>query len=275
MTSMPNVLDTIRIGVLSLAVVLPIVGGLVGLRILEGHPDRRRAIVAARGLALVVGIGGTLVIGQLAGMFGGGANYAIGLGWAVPIGILVFLSALGGYAALARPRVGAAALVGVLLGPIVLIGGPVGLGAWLGGVATEAAAAADRAAIAARSDGLHLDVSDVVATLRSDGTVGAVRLVATVTATRTYEVNVTTVDGAPTFFLRPQIETRGEGLYYTAPPGDDITFLPGTPTRFEMRLPAESFMAFQPGTWLLQMDFFGVDELEYRVEVPVEVRPGA
>ena len=121
----------------ALAVGLPILGGLWGLRQVNASPlrdrhDRRSAFRLAGGVALVV----AAVVGFVEAQFAGiracgflcfsntGPDYGVGVVSGAAVGAVIFLGAMAGYAALAKVRVGSSSFAGVLLGLLVLIGGP-------------------------------------------------------------------------------------------------------------------------------------------------------
>ena len=260
------------------SIVLPVLAGLCGAHVLRrpprsGRPDLIAAVSTGVVIALVAGGIATLLIGGLSGMFGGSPNYGLGLMWGAALAALTFLSSLGGYAFLARPGVGARALTGVILGPLVLIGGPLLMTGAAGAVTNTIAADQARAERAARSDGLRLVVSDVETTLRSAGTVARVDLTVTVEATRRYEVNVNPYDGGPGFFLHPAADRSGVGLFVAEPYGGPISYEPGVPTRYDLVFSADSYTYLSPGTWQLDMTFIDFTGLEYLVEATVDVRP--
>jgi len=259
-----------------LAVALPLIGGAVAIPMLRRAPRNERpdlgsAMSAATAIAVIALLAGTLRIGQLAGMFGGGPDYVLGLAFGIGAGALLFASALSGYAVLARPRIGSLAVAGVLLGPAILIGGPIGAGAGLQALARSLDVQQAISERAARSDGLNLVVSDLQTTLRPDGAIDTVRLVATVSATRTYRVNVSPVDGGPFFWAEPVPNPHGEGLGMIVRHGA-VTFAPGTPVRFEFSARADSYQSLEPGAWEFQMQFIDFQGVDYVVGVPVELR---
>ncbi len=121
-----------------LCVILPIAAGLYGLWSLVHPPVRLRGDrLRAVGCSGIMGI----VVGATIGSFG----YLLARGMttppptlfdalvlAVPIAGLFALAGLGGYAFLARRTDDAGALVGVVLGPAILIGVPLMLASTLG-----------------------------------------------------------------------------------------------------------------------------------------------
>lgn len=119
--------------ILWLAVVLPILAGIYGLWSLLRPPiseraDRTWAIGCAAALALLAG-GAIGAFSYLLVRGFTGRDPVIGevLRGAVPVGGLVALAAIGGYAFLARRTADSTALAGVVLGPTVLILLPVAI----------------------------------------------------------------------------------------------------------------------------------------------------
>jgi hypothetical protein len=178
-----------------LLVIPPLVGApaaIWAIRAIRRPPradraDRRSAITLALILGALPLVAIPAFFGLLGQAWGGSAGQGIVVG--IPIGagvaLAVVLSGLAGYAALARPGRGSSAVVGVLLGPLVL-GGGMALAAQAKGMADaayyrtiygEAAIEANAREIARVESLLDVRIVDVdVRTVRASGPGGQVRV---------------------------------------------------------------------------------------------------
>lgn len=171
------------------------VGGLYALRAMRREPIRSRTdLRPGIGLATLVAAGlgafASLTVYSLFGMFSSGPGPEA-LGPAAAYGAIVAgltgLSGLAGYVLLAR-RASGIALLGSVLGPVLFVGVSIGatfVSANLSSAAYQSQQDSDAATIADRSQGLTLTVSDVTASLASDGVaIGVAHLRATIQADR-------------------------------------------------------------------------------------------
>ncbi len=85
------------------------------------RPDRGVAIASAVVVAVMAALG-TLAVAPSSNPVGGPIVLFLIVGIAFVVAVLAFLAALLGYVLLARPRIGAIALAGVLAGPLILGG---------------------------------------------------------------------------------------------------------------------------------------------------------
>jgi hypothetical protein len=119
-----------------LSLVLPVAGGVLALAALRrppirDRPDRRRAIRGS--ITLGIGLGGlSAVIGAgLSNTFLGDPDLASAIPVGLGVGALISLSALAGYALLARLQV-RQAVAGCALGPFFLVVLPLYVASWAG-----------------------------------------------------------------------------------------------------------------------------------------------
>ena len=115
-----------------LAVVLPLFAGILGGWTLLYSPQRKFPDASrALGCSLMVGLAAGGVTSLFLWSFRGLSSDPAAAGPleaivpALGVSALVVLAAVGGYAFLARRGDGSAALIGVVLGPVILIGLPV------------------------------------------------------------------------------------------------------------------------------------------------------
>jgi len=115
-----------------LAVILPLLAGVLGGWTLLYSPQRKLPEASrALGCSLMVGLAAGGVTSLFLWSFRGLSSEAQPPGPldaivpALGVTALVVLAAVGGYAFLARRGVGSAALIGVVLGPVILIALPV------------------------------------------------------------------------------------------------------------------------------------------------------
>jgi hypothetical protein len=269
--AMADLVSAVKTGALWLAVILPVVGGalaVIALRTdrMRGRPDADSAIRAAIGLGLLPA---ALIVLVVAG-FGGG--YGLGLAYGLGIGLVITMAAIAGYAALARPAVGRAALLGCVLGPLVLIGGPIVVSELARERLNDIAGAAERQEVAERSSMIRLTVSDANPTLSEDGSVvEAVLMTVTVRA-----------DAAITF---PPGDDIGDFLLY--PPGSNEPAMvtdagTGRPTGFtagqEYVFPLvferhDGDAAGRPGTWAVEFAFEDRSGQQYAARTTIEIHP--
>jgi len=285
----------------AVAAVVPILGlgalVLLGLWALTGLPAVRSRSDAGIAVAFA-GLGGLAVSGFIAIVAVGFAFMDVGepgpeayvavLPVVLPIGIGLALSAIAGYAALARTHLAGVALIGVILGPAVLVGLTLGAQGVAGIANTAASGIEERQAavdVADRSKVLRLMVRDIHLTTSQGGSVvTAVRLRATVHAER--EVRLETA-GKITW---PQFEflVPGGAILGSPTPAGPSIFAAGSDTTYELSFEetqtylwqppgvhlAATYQPPAPGTWVLQMRLRDEAGLDYEVKVDVVIAPG-
>lgn len=126
---MLDLLYSVRDWVFLLQFGLPIALGVWAIWRMRRPPvaarsDRPAAVGMAITLAIFCATVGTLVMSEFAGMFSGHPNYATGLLIGVGAAIVLPLGCLAGYTLLATRGLGRVAWLGFILGPPVLIAGP-------------------------------------------------------------------------------------------------------------------------------------------------------
>lgn len=222
------------------------IGGLWAIRLVGRPPrlDRPDLATASRlgGLLALLAAGGVMFIfAALGGAWGGSA--AAGLAASVPYAIgaaaLVYLSGVAVYALLARPNVGALALVGIVAGPLLL-----------GGLTATATRWRDQVS-GARYGFLHMSI-DVVEPQGVAGRsiLGPVRLEVTVRSDYGFEWTVSESGRtSPRFRLAASSDSNLCGAELAAPAGSPSRFEPGEPVRYslEFALPASS--GTEPCRW--------------------------
>jgi hypothetical protein len=269
---MADLLSAVATGALWFAVILPVVGGALAVVALRTDRMRgRRDVGSAIRLAIALGLLPAALTTMLVAGFGGG--YGLGLAWGLGIGFLVALGALAGYAALAWRAVGRAALLGCLLGPLVLIGGPIVVSELARQGWNDIAGAGEREAEAERSSMVRLTVNDVDQTLSEDGSVETVSMTVTVRA-----------DAAITF---PPGDDIGE-MFLLYPEGfDEPAMVTDAPTARWTGFTAGQEYVFplifqrhegspsgRPGTWTVELAFEDASGQRYAARTALEINPG-
>ncbi len=264
-----------------------VLGGLWALGRVSQAPvvdraERATAVWLAVGLAFLAGVG-AMALAPTSNPVGGPIVLFLIIGIALAVAGFVFLSALLGYVVLARPRSGAVALVGIILGPL-LLGGTTALAvAWR----QDLQKASDRAAAADRAKGVHLSVEDLRVTTttypdsargRDVAIVGAVHLTMAVH----FDDSARRLRGSG-IGLGVQVALRAPvaGVVLWADPTVWPTPLPAGPdARFpvaftlhpESGLSAGEVQALsRSGAWSLELQFWEEAEGEYLVKVPVTI----
>lgn len=285
MTAFLQVLTTVMPFLPALAAV---VAGLFAIRAIRREPIRsRKDRGLGIGLAVLIALGLGLYVawfilfffsfgtGPRPGALGPAAAYG-----AIAAG-LVALSGLAGYALLAR-RASRVALLGSVLGPVLLVGVTIGIsvaGAKLQSVAYEKQQQADAAAVAQHSEGLTLTVSDVTASLASDGVaIGVAHLRATIHADRDLTFQSGSKEGNPRFqFLVPNASmgdlTAGANSPTSLSKGADSTW--DLTYTVSPELLSSYGGTFGPpagaGEWTLHVDFLDAAGAEYILNTTVAV----
>lgn len=191
---MTALLQFLTTAILLLPALVALVGGLYAIRAMRHEPigsrkDLRQGIGLAGLVAFGLGAFAGLMAYSFSGFDSGPRPEALGpaAAYGAIVAGLVGLSGLAGYVLLAR-RASHIALVGSVLGPVLLVGASIGatfVSANLSSVAYQVQQDSDAATIADRSQGLTLMVSDVAASLASDGVaIGVAHLRATIHADR-------------------------------------------------------------------------------------------
>ena len=270
---MADLLSAVATGALWLAVILPVVGGALAVVALRTDRMRgRRDVGSAIRLAIALGLLPAALTTMLVAGFGGG--YALGLTWGLGIGFLVALGALAGYAALARRAVGRAALVGCLLGPLVLIGGPLVVSELAREGWNDIAGAGEREEQAERSAMVRLTVGDVDPTLSEDGSV-----VETISMTVTVRADVAITfapgdDIGEMFLLYPE-ESDEPAMVTDAPTARWTGFTAGQEYVFPLVFQRhEGTPSGRPGTWALELAFEDESGQRYAARTALEINPG-
>jgi hypothetical protein len=290
-----------------LSAAVAVLGGLWALRRIRRVPvvDRAERAIAV-GLALALAVLAPLgVIGMIpmSNPAGGSIGLFLVLGILLAVAGFVFLSAIFGYVVLARPRLGAIALAGVIVGPL-LLGGTMALGLKVNQDAASAAQAdafaTGQAALeiqlreaarqlAERSGVLHVSVRDVTvstapfhdAATGIDRTViGKVRLTLVLRADA--PIHVRTDPGwAPEVWLYPADDPVKAGLFAALPVGSpDVVAAAETPFALEFGYTADelagriTYPPGVPGTWTLRVRINPVDSLYLQVETPLVLAAG-
>jgi hypothetical protein len=211
-----------------------VIGGLWALWLIGRPPRRERrdrsTALRLSGILALVAAGGVLFLAAALGnAFGGSAGAGIVAGIPIAAGAagLVFLSGISVYALLARPRVGMPALVGTLVGPLVL-GGVVSLANdW------------QKQASSARYGFLHVTIDAVEHRGVAGGSVqGPVRMQVTVLAD--YGFTWTTSESghrSPRFRLSAVGDSDLCAVELEAPAASATRFEPGAPVRYSLEFP--------------------------------------
>ena len=264
------------------------VGGLYALWAMRHEPigsrkDLRQGIGLAGLVAFGLGAFAGLMIYSLSGMFSSGPRPEA-LGPAAAYGAIVAgvvgLSGLAGYVLLAR-RASHIALVGSVLGPVLLVGASIGatfVSANLSSVAYQVQQDSDAATIADRSQGLTLTVSDVTASLASDGVaIGVAHLRATIHADRDIALQPGSKIDNPRFqilvpYTSPLDLTVGADSPVSLTRGQDSTWdLTYTVPEQLLGPYAGTERAPGAGEWTLHIDFVDTAGAEYVLEKSIMV----
>lgn len=269
----------------ALAVILPLVAGAIAI----GQLWRRRHS-PGNGLAFplamfaVIATVSTVValVGiQLGHMFSPQTldtqDLLVGLG----AGPLVALSGLAAYTALRRR--GAGAGIGFLLGPLVLIAGPLAFAATMQELARGSISSAYMDEARARGSHLAVAVDGVTASTGLDGQIDEVRLHVTVTSDVWLSLVPSDQEiewGLMSFRLVPPGAEQAGWLYASSPVGEPAFLQPGVPvdyvlafTGYEDTVTGAGGTARQPGHWELIVSCIGNHEsYEHAVNVAV-MRP--
>jgi hypothetical protein len=269
-----------------LAIALPIAGGVLGLLYLwRTRSGAERSRAWAVGIALGLGVVTfpvaffLIALGHMWSPSRPGEGEIAG--WAAGIGALVALAGLAGYAAMDR-RGSAGAGFGVVLGPLVLMVGPLLMAPILKEVGQGTINTAYVRDARTRAAFVHVAVDDVTPTVR-DGDVQDIQLSVSITADRTltlYQSADQEVEWGLLHFvlippgqseLPPQQREFG-ALYAESPVGMPGSLNVGESLAYDLDFDAADPDAQRSlGTWELVMQASGSDGLAYEVSVPVEV----
>jgi hypothetical protein len=252
-----------------ISLVALVVGGLWALlRLREpdlvARGDRATAFRLAALVAAGLGLIGALIGVAFTSFFGGEANVLFGIVVSVVVAALTLLGSLAGYAMLARRSIGSIALVGVLLGPI-LVAGPIVL-------STVARSAGDRAYIAtevaeaeARGQIFSLTIQDV-RSIRDDQGDGLQRVEVDATLHTTVDFALDAPDVWPSFVIVPvgaediRAQSNSTGRVPSA-------MAAGTDLAVTLRFPA---YRLSPDAWRLRALLMGPGG-QYSVTVPLTI----
>jgi hypothetical protein len=195
-------------------------------------------------------------------------------GWAAGIGALVTLAGLAGYAAMDR-RGMAGAGFGIVLGPLVLMVGPLLLAPILKEVSQGTINTAYIQEARTRAAFIHVAVDDVMPAVR-DGYVQDIQLSVSITADRTltlYRSPDEEVEwGLLHFVLIPPERPDFGALYAESPVGTPESLNVGESLAYTLDFDAvDPAVQRSLGTWELVMQAAGSDGLAYEVAVPVAV----
>lgn len=274
-----------------LPIAVAVLGGLWALRRVHQAPvvhraERATAVWLAVALAVLVSLG-TIAVAPHSNPVGGPIILFLILGVVLAAAGFAFLAALLGYVVLARPRFGATALVGIIVGPL-LLGGTTALAmAWkqdLQNAPYRAAAAAREKETAERSRAVHVSVDDVRVSTTSyrDPALGHdVQIVEAVRLTMFVRVDhdIRFLPGSG--FARGALVTLWPPVAGFALTGqtaaEPAPLMAGRDVRFAMvftyiRVKFNDTLLrvlSEPGVWSLELRFRDAQQLDYVVEVPV------
>jgi hypothetical protein len=184
-------------------------------------------------------------------------------------GVVMALAGVGGYGLLAFGR-RRGALAGLVLGPLLLIGGPLLVGPGIQLIAQDALARGYEHDLSAGSTFIHIDPTTVTAA-SSNGHVSRIDVTATVTADRWMRVREDDPGDPSIFFAVRRVGTTSPGWGTIDTPTMRVF---GDPTAIELNFGIfDSGDDDAPGAWELIMNCIGTDQVAYRVAVPITV-PG-
>jgi hypothetical protein len=274
-----------------LPIAVAVLGGIWALRRVRQAPvvhraERAIAIRLAAALAALASLG-TIALVPASNPVGGPIILFLILGVVLAAAGFVFLSALFGYVVLARSRLGAIALVGITVGPL-LLGGTTALAmAWkqdLQNAPYRAAAAAREKETAERSRAVHVSVDDVRVSTTSyrDPALGHdVQIVEAVRLTMFVRVDHDIRFPPGSGFARDALVTLWPPVAGVALTGqtaaEPAPLMAGRDVRFAMvftYIPVKFNDTLlralsEPGVWSLELRFRDAQQLDYVVEVPV------
>jgi hypothetical protein len=129
---MPDFVAILREALIWSVIPVSIGAGIVAIRLLgrpprSMRPDVEMAFRAARWLSFVSVLFLSCAIAQLPTLSGRRTDWVAGVAFGAGGGLLLYCSMLAGYALMARPDVGRAALAGLVLGPILCLWLPLAL----------------------------------------------------------------------------------------------------------------------------------------------------
>lgn len=242
------------------------------------RPDRRSAVGCVVALSLLLGGAVLAFAAALGNAWGGnaGAGIPTGLPIAIGIGAMVFLAGLTGYALLARPSVGDVAIIGVVVGPL-LLGGTT----WLAvPTARDMQRSLEQRAIEERSQFIHVTVEDIRYTTgmtRDPATGLDVEVVTSVNLTIDIRIDSARdllAFGVVNLYPSGRIE---DALVYQSYLRSE-TLRAGTSNRFPLSFgldPPALDARQRLGQWTLGLILhFGNEGTEYRTEQTITVGPG-
>jgi hypothetical protein len=265
-----------------LAIALPVLGGAFAVLHLwrtrsDADRSRRWAVGLALGLgAAVVPI--AIVLIGLGSMWApsppGGDEIAA---WAAGIGALTACAALAGYAGMDRRRAAGAGF-GIVLGPVVLILGPLFLAQLLREVGQGVINTAYVDASRARAGFILVQVDEITPTVR-DGNVEEIQLTVSITTERTLTLyrsaDMEVEWGLLHFALVPPNRPALGSLYAESPVGEPVALVANEIVRYDLEFEAAQLdVQRPPGAWELVMQTSGADGIAYEVSVPVTVAEG-
>lgn len=261
------------------AIALPVVFGIWAIAWLRravraGDGTVRTASSGARALGAIAAILGGLLGGQLAGMFGGGFQIGVALGFGVGIGILVWLSSLaGGAVAIRQSRAGVLTLA-MLLGPVVLIGGPLAVRSGLEIVANRSAETVERTEVEERSKVLTVTHGSPQAGIYTDnsGRLSLLQMRVTLVSGTEIELARDPASPSPGFIVQP-VGHPELALVTPAPQGSPTTLVAGESVSYDLTWSTigGSVSVQAGGTWQLIVEFQGNGGLWYRSTVEFEM----
>ncbi|MEO8468720.1 MAG: hypothetical protein ABI573_03520 [Chloroflexota bacterium] len=265
------------------------VGGLYALWAMRREPIRSRTdLRSGIGLTVLVALGlgafAGLTIYSLSGFDSGPRPEALGpaAAYGAIVAGLTGLSGLAGYVLLAR-RASGIALLGSVLGPVLLIGVSIGamfVSANLSNAAYRSQQESDAATIADRSRGLTLTVSDVTASLASDGVaIGVAHLHATIHTDR----DIAFQSGLKIDNPRFQVVVMGVPPLDLAVGADSpVSLSRDRDSTWDLAytVPAQLLGPYAgterapgPGEWKLRISFVDTEGAEYLLENSITVAP--
>lgn len=242
------------------------------------RPDRRAALALGGALALLAGGVVLFFAAALWDAMSGSVSRGISAGLPIAIGLaaVVLLAGLSGYVLLARPNIGEAALIGVVVGPLLLGGST-----WLAvPISQEAQRSIQRQAIEDRSRFIHVAVEDVrYTTGTTQDPASGLDLEVVTSVDLTIVIQIDSAEDRLAFGV--------VNLYPSGPIEDALVFQnylrsetlrAGTSNRFALSFgfdPPALDASQHPGPWtlglILHLDKEGT---EYRTEQTITVGPG-
>jgi hypothetical protein len=287
---LPWILGTAGTIVPWLPAIVAVVGGAWAIVVLRRSTMRQRgdrslAIWLIAAVGALAGVVTTLLVASIMVMFSSRSpDVVAALPFGLAAGVAVALAACLGYVAATRRAAGRSAVMGVLLGPAVLIVASMlsqQFGQTLARASEDAGATEAADIVAQRSATLELSATDItVETARGREVVAAVRLDATIRAGTSIQIEPSQRANVLRFLLIPNAGADvKDQMNAEVPPGSPTALAPGVDAVFEIEFRYESSTLLgegtirpgEPGRWLLVAEFLDVNGQEYRVETLIDI----